>query len=168
MTVDPGTLRLLYDYLRWADGRALEAASRLSAEQYVKDLGSSHKSVRDTLVHIASSQWMWLSRWKGTSPKAMWPAAEFPTLDAIRAKWTPLREELDAFVADQTEATLRRDVGYVTTDGKPKTFPLGPLMLHCVNHASYHRGQVTTLLRQLGAQPVSTDLVLYLAERPKA
>lgn len=163
--MDLPTLRLLYDYLRWADGRALEAAAKLTPEAYVKDLGSSHRSVRDTLVHIASSQWMWLSRWKGTSPKAMWAAAEFPTVDALRARWEPLAAEIASFVASQTEAALARDVNYVTTEGKPKTFPLGPLMLHCVNHASYHRGQVTTMLRQLGAQPVSTDLVLYLAER---
>jgi uncharacterized damage-inducible protein DinB len=30
-----------------------------------------------------------------------------------------------------------------------------------VNHASYHRGQITTLLRQISAAPVGTDLITY-------
>ena len=162
------TLRLLYDYTRWADLRMLDAVSKLGPEPWTKDLGSSLKSVRDTVVHIASAQWIWLSRWKGETPKGMWTATDYPTLASVRERWDPLRAELAAFVAAQTEESVRAPLTYKNLKGEPMSYLLGHLMLHAVNHSTYHRGQVTTLLRQLGAQPVSTDLVLYYLELEKA
>ena len=162
------TVRLLYEYTRWADARVLEAVSKLGPEPWTKDLGSSLKSVRDTVVHIASAQWIWLSRWKGESPKGMWTAADYPTLASVRERWDPVRAELAAFAAEQTEESLNKPLVYKNLKGEPMSFPLGHLLLHVANHSTYHRGQVTTLLRQLGAQPVSTDLVIYYLERQKA
>ena len=161
------TIRLMTGYTRWADLRMLEAVSRLTPEQYLKDLGSSLKSVRDTVVHLASAQWIWFMRWKGVSPDAMWPAADYPTVALVRERWDPLAAELADFVAAQTEVTLRKPLSYKNLKGEPVTLPLGPQMLHAANHSTYHRGQVTTLLRQLGAQPVSTDLILYVMEKAK-
>lgn len=163
--MEPATIQLLYEHLRWADERMLGAVSGIPSEEFVKDLGNSHKSIRDTLVHIASAEWIWLSRWKGTSPRTMWSPADHPTLDALRAAWAPVHEDLTAFVEAQTEATLARDVSYVNTQGKAFTYPLGPLMLHCSTHAAYHRGQVTTMIRQLGRTPISTDLSVFLGAR---
>jgi len=162
------TIRLLYDYTHWADGKMLEAVSRLGPELWTRDLGSSLKSVRDTVVHIASAQWIWSSRWKGEVPKAMWSPGDFPTQASVREKWDPLRAELASFVAEQTAESLKKPLAYRNLKGDPFTYPLGHLMLHAVNHSTYHRGQVATLLRQQGAQPVSTDLVLYYSEREKA
>lgn len=161
------TIRLLYDYTRWADGKMLDAASKLSPEQWTKDMGSSLKSPRDTVVHIASAQWIWISRWKGELPKAMWTAADYPTQDSVQERWEPLKAQLASFVAEQTEESLKKPLSYKNLKGDPFTYPLGHLMLHATNHSTYHRGQVTTLMRQLGAQPVSTDLVLYYLELAK-
>jgi len=161
------TIRLLYDYTRWADGRMFEAAGKLTPEQWTKDLGSSLKSARDTVVHLVSAQWIWLSRWTGESPKAMFSAADYPTQGSIREKWEPLAGQLAGFVAEQTEESLAKPVQYKNLKGEPMSFLLGQLMLHAVNHSTYHRGQVTTLIRQLGAQPMSSDLVVYYAEKAK-
>jgi uncharacterized damage-inducible protein DinB len=160
-------IRLLHDYTRWADGRMLDATSKLSPEQWTKDMGSSLKSTRDTIVHMASAQWIWFSRWKGESPKGMWTAVDYPTQASVLERWGPLKTEVAAFVAEQTEDSLRKPLSYRNLKGDPFAYPLGHLMLHFTNHSTYHRGQVTTLLRQLGAQPVSTDLVLYYAETAK-
>jgi len=161
------TIRLLYDYTRWADGKMLDVVSKLSPEQWTRDLGSSLKSARDTVAHIASAQWLWLSRWKGEAPRAMWPAAEFPSPAAVLDRWAPVRVELATFVAAQTEETLQKVHEYRRLNGEPMSTALGLMMLHVVNHSTYHRGQVTTLMRQLGAQPVSTDLIVYHAEKAK-
>jgi uncharacterized damage-inducible protein DinB len=161
------TIRLMYDYTRWADGRMFEAVSKLTPEQWTKDLGSSLKSVRDTVVHIVSAQWIWISRWKGDVPKGMWTAADFPTQASIREKREPLASQLAAFVAEQTEESLAKPLVYRNLKGDQFSYPLGQLMLHAVNHSTYHRGQVTTLIRQLGAQPLSSDLVVYYAEKAK-
>ena len=161
------TIRLLYDYTRWADVRMFDAVSKLSPEQWTKDLGSSLKSARDTVVHIVSAQWIWISRWKGEAPKGMFTAADYPTPASIREKSEALAKDLAAFVAEQTEESLARPLAYKNLKGEPFSYPLGQLMLHTVNHSTYHRGQVTTLLRQLGAQPISTDLVVYYGEKAK-
>ena len=163
--MDTKTIRLLWDYTRWADARAFEAVSKLAPEQYLKDLGSSHKSVRDTMVHLVSAQWIWYSRWKGTSPKAMWASADFPTVATLREKWAALHQEIEALVGGQTNDSLARDVVYQNIKGETMKYPQGALLLHMINHSTYHRGQVTTLLRQLGAQPIPTDLAMFLATR---
>ena len=163
--MDMKTIRLMWDYTKWADARAFDAVAKLAPEPYLKDLGSSMKSVRDTMVHLVSAQWIWLSRWKGTSPKAMWTAGDHPSVPALRERWAALHGEMEAFVSAQTGASLAADVTYQNLKGDTLKFPLGALFLHVVNHSTYHRGQVTTLLRQLGAQPVATDLAVFLASR---
>jgi len=65
------------------------------------------------------------------------------------------------FVAGITDASLQQPLKYVNLKGQPFEYPLGRAMQHLVNHGSYHRGQVTNFLRQLGAQPVATDLLVY-------
>ena len=161
------TIRLLMDYTRWADARMFDAVSKLTPEQFTKDLGSSLKSVRDTTVHLASAQWIWLSRWNGIVPKGMWNPVDYPDVVSVSAAREELSRELGEFVAAQTEESLAKPLTYKNLKGDSFSYPLGQLMLHLVNHSTYHRGQVTTLIRQLGAQPVSTDLVVYYAERAK-
>ena len=162
------TIKLLYDYTKWADTRMFEAVTKLAPEAWTKDLGSSLKSARDTVVHLVSAQWIWVSRWKGQSPPGMFAAAEFPTQASIRDRWEPLAAELGAFVRAQTEESVAKPLTYKNLKGESFTYPLGQLMLHAVNHSTYHRGQVTTLIRQLGGQPLSSDLVVYYAELAKA
>ena len=82
--MDLERIRALYDFNCWANGRVLEAAEKLSPEQLTKDLKNSFPSVRDTLVHIMAAEWIWLERWRRTSPKALLGTAEFPTVPAIR------------------------------------------------------------------------------------
>ncbi|MBI3856288.1 MAG: DinB family protein [Planctomycetes bacterium] len=161
------TIRLLFDYTRWADARMLEAVAKLAPDAWTKDLGSSLKSARDTVVHVVSAQWIWISRWKGEVPKGMWTAADYPAPASIREKWEPLAAELAAFVAAQTEESVAKPLTYKNLKGDSFSYPLGQLMLHLVNHSTYHRGQVTTLIRQLGGQPLSSDLVVYYAEKAK-
>ena len=63
-------IQLLYEYDRWANKRVLQAVAVLSHEQFTRDLGGSFRSVRDTLVHIISGEWIWLAYWNEPSPSA--------------------------------------------------------------------------------------------------
>ena len=74
----PEEIRQLFDYNAWANERSLQATAQLSDEQFVKPLGSSFSSVRDTLVHICSGEWVWLERCCGHTPSA------FPDLSSIQ------------------------------------------------------------------------------------
>jgi uncharacterized damage-inducible protein DinB len=157
--------RLLYDYNAWANHRAIEACGALTPEQFTRDLGSSFRSVRDTLAHTYGAQWLWLERWHGRSPAGLPSGAEFPDLETLRARFVEVDRNLVDYVASLTADDLHRVVPMKTTAGVAFAQPLWQMLQHVANHSTYHRGQVATLLRQLGAKPISTDLIFFYRER---
>jgi len=157
-------IRQLYDYNAWANARVLDAAAALTPEQFTRDLGSSFPSVRDTLTHVMAAEHVWLARWRGHSPRRLLDAAEFPTLGDVRARWAEVERELSEFVRGVTDDSLGRVIAYTNTRGEEWRYALGQMMQHVVTHSAYHRGQVTTMLRQLGARAVLTDFLAYLDE----
>ena len=153
--------QILYDYNRWANARVLAAVSKLTAEQYTRDLSNSFSSVRDTLTHILGAEWIWLARWKGKSPKSLLDPVDFPTLEALKASWAKIEVEQMDFVNNVTGESLNKMISYVNTKGKTWTYALWQMLQHLVNHSTYHRGQITTMLRQLGVEPAATDFLLF-------
>lgn len=154
-------LRRLFRYNAWANARILDAVARVPEPDFVRDLGSSYPSIRDTLVHAMSAEWAWLERWDGRSPggpPAGWPEASLPEL---RRLWAGVEGGWRARLESATEADLDGVVAYRNTAGIPYRSRLGDVLRHVVNHSSYHRGQVVTMLRQVGAAAPSTDLVEY-------
>jgi uncharacterized damage-inducible protein DinB len=164
----PEEMRVLYEYNAWANRRALEAATALSTEQFTRALGSSFSSVRDTLAHICAGEWVWLERFQGRSPAAFPDAQQFTTAAGLREHWHAQDAGLLAFVNGLTQDDLNRVMEYKTFKFGVYRNPLWQSMQHVVNHGTYHRGQVPTLLRQLGAQPTLTDLMHYYRERSAA
>jgi uncharacterized damage-inducible protein DinB len=158
--------QLLYGYNAWANLRTLDSCSPLNDEQFTRDLASSFRSVRDTLVHIAGAEWIWLERWHGRSPGAL-PAAEiaFPNLDSVRRRFAEIDRGLIDYVASLTNEELQRVLNYKTMAGAPQAQPIWQMLQHLANHSTYHRGQIATMLRQLGAKPVSTDMIAFYRER---
>jgi uncharacterized damage-inducible protein DinB len=159
--IDPGVVQELYRYNRWANVRAFEAVAPLTQDAFAGDLGSSHSSVRDTLTHIVWAEWLYLRRWQGTSPQTVFRARDFPHPDDLRARWSEIEAEQRAFVASLTAERLLADVRYLNLKGESWEYVLWRQMYHVVNHSSYHRGQLTTLLRQLGATPNPSDFLLF-------
>ena len=159
-------LRILLDYHYWARDRLLAAVEPLTAEQFTRDMGNSFKSVRDTLVHIYAAEWAWHSRWQGNSPKALLPSDRFPDLAALRGAWREHEAKMRAFLESLGGSGIERVFGYTLLSGQEATSVFWHMLQHVVNHASYHRGQVTTLLRQLGAAPPkSMDMITFYRER---
>ena len=155
-------LRTLLDYHYWARDRVLEAADRLTPEQWTRDLGSSFRSVRDTLAHAYAAEWAWCSRWQGESPTALVAADTLPDVATLRAKWTAVEADVRAVLDRLGEAGVTRVMAYTMINGDARESVFWHMLQHVVNHASYHRGQVTTMLRQLGAQPPQgMDLITF-------
>jgi uncharacterized damage-inducible protein DinB len=154
-------LQTLLDYHYWARDRVLDAAEKLTPDQFGRDLGSSFRSVRETLAHIYAAEWAWCSRWNGVSPTAF-PAESPVDVAAIRAKWGALESNVRAVLDRMGEQGLDRVIDYKMLNGDARTSTFWHMLQHVVNHASYHRGQVTTMLRQLGATPPqSMDLIAF-------
>ena len=163
--MSPTEIQQLFDYNAWANRRSLAAAEKLTPEQFIKPLGSSFSSVRDTLAHIYGAEWIWLERFQGRSPAALPDVNQFNELPSLRERWIEHEVKLLAFVRGLTQSDLDREMEYKTLKFGVYRNPLWQSMQHVVNHGTYHRGQVTTMLRQLGAQPVLTDLMHFYRER---
>jgi uncharacterized damage-inducible protein DinB len=166
--MSPEDMRSLYDYNAWADRRVVEAASKLTTEQFVKPLGSSFGSVRDTLAHIYGAESIWLERFQGNTPSGLPDVTQFADHASLRTVWTPLEARLLDFVRGLSQADIDRVMEYKTFKFGVYKNPLWQSMQHVVNHGTYHRGQVTTLLRQLGGEPILTDLMHFYRERAVA
>jgi uncharacterized damage-inducible protein DinB len=164
----PEEMRVLYDYNAWANHRELDAASALTPEQFLKPMHSSFSSIRDTLAHICGAEWIWLERFQGRSPSSLPDTAQFRDVADLRAHWDELEGRLLTFVRGLTQADLDRVLEYNTLKFGMYSNPLWQSMQHVVNHGTYHRGQITTMLRQLGAQPNLTDLMHFYRERAVA
>jgi uncharacterized damage-inducible protein DinB len=166
--MSPEEMRQLYDYNAWANQRALSGAEKLTVEQFTQPLGSSFSSARDTLAHICGAEWIWLERFRGHSPSALPSAEQFRDLPSLREHWLQQEQALLAFVGGLAQSDLDRELEYKTLKFGTYRNPLWQSMLHVVNHGTYHRGQVTTMLRQLGAEPLLMDLMHFYRERASA
>ncbi len=155
-------------YNRWANRKCVNAAGALSAEQLHQDLGSSHGSVFGTLVHILWAEWRWLGRWLAPTERPGLDPSGCENLGTLRRRWAEVERAQAAFLAQLDPSGLADPVSYENPPGTTWTYPLGQTLQHLVNHSSYHRGQVTTLLRQLGAAPVATDLLVFVDEQGDA
>lgn len=159
--ISASNLEEFFDYNYWARDRQLEACSEVSGDQLVRPLGNSFSSLRDTLVHLVGAERCWLERWRGRTCRSLIPVEEIPTLSAIGERWHEVERDMRGFVAGLSDEALARPLTYVSLRGQTWTYPLGQTVHHLLNHQTYHRGQITTLLRQLGARPVGIDFLRY-------
>jgi uncharacterized damage-inducible protein DinB len=162
--MDSAELRRLFDYNRWATLRLLDAAGYLSHEELTRDLRNSFPSVLATLVHGLGAEWVWLERWNGRSPTAFPDAAPLDSISALGARWDALWSDQQRFISALRDADVSREIRYKLFNGAEDARPLGDLVRHVINHATYHRGQVVTMLRQLGKTPPSTDFIRFVRE----
>jgi uncharacterized damage-inducible protein DinB len=162
MTEQPTELLELLEYHHWATNLTVNAARALRPEQFTRDLGSSFPSVRDTLVHVFTADRAWLGRLEGQSPPRA-NASDYADLDSLLEVWEPVLTRWPIVVESLGDPA--RLIEYKSFAGEPFTNSLGQIVRHVVNHGTYHRGQVATMLRQLGANAVSSDLIYFFRER---
>jgi uncharacterized damage-inducible protein DinB len=159
--------RHLFDYTEWANGLALNAAEKLSDESLRRDVGISHKSIFGTLLHMAGAEWIWLERWHGHSPPgkeawSLWTTESCVDLTALNERWQDVVDRRAHFMSQLDEARLAAELPFKLLSGDPSSMRLVDQMQHVANHATLHRGQVVGMIRQLGIDPPSTDLLFYL------
>jgi uncharacterized damage-inducible protein DinB len=157
------SIRTLYDYNRWANQRILVAASQVSPDRLSRGDGG-YGSLFETLVHLASVEWVFLERMIGRSPRAQWSTAEFADLDALRSRWEEVEADLHWFVAELTDDDLARDRSYTNFQGEVWSYPMWQQVLHVVNHGTQHRSEVAVELTRLGHSPGWLDYLFYIDE----
>jgi uncharacterized damage-inducible protein DinB len=151
-------------YHRWATEQVLAETVELGSEQLLQNLKGSFPSIYDTLKHLYQSDRIWLDRLEqrpaGTSadyevPGCMWE---------LRDEWLPLQDRIIEIARPLNAEDLSRTISYKNLAGQPFSDPLWEVLLHIVNHGTHHRGQVTTMLRQLGLKPTNLDLIRYFRQ----
>ena len=157
----PSEFRELYQFNSWANRRILEACFPLTDEQFLRDLGSSFPSIRDTLVHILWAELVWLDRLNGRLPRPDLINPLPSTPSEVLSAWSPIEKGLETYVNSVSDADVDRKMEYLNWQGNRYGYSVGNILKHIVNHGTYHRGQVATMLRQLGARPVATDFLRY-------
>ena len=161
----PEECRYLLEFDTWANDICCNSCAPLTPEQFTRDLGSSFPSVRDTLVHLMGAQRVWLERFRKTpSPKGM--PQEFSNLAAVLATWAAIRQDLQSYVNGLSRTDLETPFEYKNMKGDLFHGAPGPILQHLVNHGTYHRGQISTLLRQLGAKVANTDFINFQRIHP--
>ena len=152
--------RELFAYNYWARDLQLQACEHLTVEQLERPLGNSFSSLRDTLVHMVGAEEIWLERLRGGSPARLPNPEELPDLKTITEHWQHVERGFRDYLAALSEEQLSWNITYTNFRREVWKYSLRLVLLHLVNHQSYHRGQVTTLLRQLGAKAPMVDLLV--------
>jgi uncharacterized damage-inducible protein DinB len=165
--MNPEDAQTLIDFNQWANRRIVAGTRSARSNDFARDLGTSFGSIRGTLVHIMWAEWIWLRRWQGQSPKQVFAAEDFADAAAIGERWKEIERGQHEFASQLTEPRLNQPVAYENLQGQRWEYTLGHMMQHVVNHSSYHRGQIVTLLRQLGASAPATDLLVFFDERAR-
>src|ERR1700694_108075 len=151
----------LFAYNAWANRTIFEAAAKLPDEQYFRDLKSSHGGVHGTLAHIVWAEHLWLNRWLVRPNPAIPQGKDLRTLGDIRARWEEVEADRGRLLDGLTDARLEETRAVKPSSGGEYVHTLRQMSRHLINHSSYHRGQIVTLLRQLGATPPNTDLIVF-------
>ena len=112
--ITPEHARTLFAYDAWANRRLLDACGTLTAEQFTKDLGSSFRSVRDTMAHIMGAEALWLERFQGRTA-SLASGDQFSDLASLRARWEQVERELTpaGYALVETQAFLPRQHFFV-------------------------------------------------------
>ena len=161
-----GDISLLIDYNYWARDRLLAAVAALTPEQFTRPLGNSFSSIRDTIAHICDAESIWLRRWRGEQPQGFQKPDRIADLAAAREEWASLEREMRERVETLGPKGVERIFEYKDFRGAAQSDVFWQMLQHVVNHGSYHRGQVTTMLRQLGAEPARyMDMIVYYREK---
>ena len=163
--MNPEMAEELLSYNTWANGRMLEVVSDLDAEQFSRELGGSFPSIQATLTHMLWAEWVWLERWQDRSPMELFQPSEFPSVESVKSRWQSVQAGQRAFVTSLTQDRLQRVGEYTNRKGETWQYVLWRQVHHLFNHSTYHRGQVTNMLRLLGTRPVGTDFLAYWDER---
>ncbi len=150
-------------YNAWANEQFIALLLEADEALFDRELVSSFTSIRKTLLHVWGAEDIWLQRFERVA-KPEWKAASFNgTTAELCARWKESSAGLIAFVERQDEAALSAILTGMNLKGQPFADPLPAALLHVTIHGGYHRGQLVTLLRQLGITAIpQTDYIEYV------
>jgi uncharacterized damage-inducible protein DinB len=152
----------LWTFHHWATSRAFDALAAVSAAELDRSWGGSFGTGRALLCHVLGVEWLWGERLNGRPSTAI-PEylADYGGRDFSNA-WQEIRATQGAAADGLMPGGLATELTYVNIKGERCTYPLADVLFQCVNHGTYHRGQIIQLLRDLGRDAPPTDFTVFL------
>lgn len=153
----------LIEYNTWANTQVAGHIATLSRDLFEKEIGGSFPSMRATMAHMIDSDWLWLNRWKGI-PLADVPVWPSDNASMLNERWQAIRDEMVS-VAQTFVDRPDTPVKVTTRAGRDFILPFQEIVFQVSHHGSYHRGQLTNMIRIVGEKPVSTDYFLFAVRK---
>ncbi|MCF6407185.1 DinB family protein [Chitinophaga filiformis] len=152
----------LADYNLWANSIAIEWLHQISDEQWEQTTISSFSSIRQTAIHIASAEKIWIDFWNNV-PDPVFLSREFKgTKNDLTEIWKTASAGLKDFIEKYPEEDYLKPVMFKWPRGGEGRMEFVQTLSHVINHSTYHRGQLVNMLRQVGfTQLSSTDQATY-------
>jgi uncharacterized damage-inducible protein DinB len=152
------------DYNVWANKAIADFIDAQDNSILDKEIVSSFNTIRKTIFHLADAQHIWLSRLKGSSPTD-WPSKTMKPEDAIPVL-RATSEAYSQFCSGRDDSFWNSVCTFKALDGIEYKETIGNITMHVMNHGTFHRGQIITMLRQAGLEGKMprTDLIAYLRE----
>lgn len=156
------------DFNLWATRAFASWLAAAPAEWLEKELHSSFPTIRFTLLHICGAEEVWLYRMNGQAPPDYRFLTDYfagSTAEAM-AKWVEKAQEFAAYVHALSDAELEEICAFRLLNGTEDARPRYQMIQHCINHSTYHRGQIITMGRTLGlTDPPPTDYIRFIRTR---
>jgi uncharacterized damage-inducible protein DinB len=149
-------------YNAWANGKIADFIAKAGEKLFDAEVKSSFPSLRKTVFHIWDAEYIWYKRLNGES-LTEGPGKHFNgTMQEGLAAFVKFSKELEAFIASKDQAYYASVCNYKNIKGDPFSSTVETIIMHVVNHSAFHRGQIVTMLRELGYTDLaSTDLITY-------
>ena len=160
----PEAIRKVYDYTYWAFERVWNCICQLTDDQFTQELGYSSGSIRNHVIHMISSHHRWVNRLKRDALTPHLNFEDFPTQNAVKAKWDEAKAEFLDYIYLLDQAQLDEVVRYeIASRGVVSNSQRWEVLLHLANHATDHRAQILVMLhQQFGIQTVEQDMLFFL------
>jgi uncharacterized damage-inducible protein DinB len=162
------TARMLTRYNAWADRMIFDAVAALPEGEAEKDRKSLFKNMIHTLNHNCVIDLIWQAHLEGREHGyTARNTPDHPPLDELRRQQQAVDDWYIAWSDALSDAALDEKVNFTLIGGNQGVMTRGEILLHVVNHTTYHRGFVADLFYQVPARPPTTDLPVFLREVPQ-
>jgi uncharacterized damage-inducible protein DinB len=151
----------LVEYNIWANRLIMDQVEKLPQELFEKQVGGSFGSLKATIIHLLESDWIWLNRFKGI-PLTSIPDWQNANAFFIHEEWKAVQEETRKIAVEIGDQN--KNIEFLTKKGVRFVLPFEEIATHISHHGSYHRGQLTNMIRALEQKPVSTDYFIFCTQ----
>lgn len=150
-------------YNLWANTKITEVLKKMEPLLLDKEVKNSFPSLRKTIYHIWAAEAVWYKRLHGESPPSLpEPTKDFPEFTKL---FSSCSQSFIDLVKNKDENFLSQICAYKDTRGNSHSNMHWQMIMHCMNHSTYHRGQIITMLKEIGnTQVPTTDLIVYFRE----